>query len=191
MCLHKVILTSLAELYQFRDGLLKIERMNDILAMLPALLESFFCMNKQKKLTSGNDIFNYPNNFLLICYYAGYVRKLFTLIKFSEQGNNNRVDEEATYMFFLDYMDACESNDNITAEDYVSLESILSFFTGSDTVPPLGYASVTLSFNKHNIYPTSSTCAVELTLPTIHKDFNTFKEYMDVAMTMHGGFGLV
>ncbi len=55
---------------------------------------------------------------------------------------------------------------------------------------PLGYSSVVLSFNHKNPYPTSSTCAVELTLPTMHQDFDMFKRHLDVAFTMHGGFGL-
>lgn len=57
--------------------------------------------------------------------------------------------------------------------------------------PPLGYASVTLNFNDEISYPTASTCAIELTLPTKHKDYTVFKEHMYVALTMHGGFGLL
>lgn len=95
-------------------------------------------------------------------------------------------------MYFIEYLDRCEfESDLSTTNDCVTLENILSFFTGSDTIPPLGYASVTLNFNKDNLYPTASTCAVELTLPTMHNDFDAFKLHMDVAMTMHGGFGLV
>lgn len=77
-----------------------------------------------------------------------------------------------------------------TSEVKVSLDMVLSFFTGTDRVPPLGYPRVVLSFNHSNPYPTSSTCAVELTLPTIYQDYDTFKHHLDVAFTMHGGFGL-
>ncbi len=77
-----------------------------------------------------------------------------------------------------------------TSETKVFLDMIVSFFTSAERVPPLGYSSVVLSFNHKNPYPTSSTCAVELTLPTIHQDFDTFKRHLDVAFTMHGGFGL-
>lgn len=58
VCLHKVILASLAELSQFRDGILKIEGMRNVLAKHATLLEPFFCMNKQDKLTSGTYIIN-------------------------------------------------------------------------------------------------------------------------------------
>ncbi len=37
-----------------------------------------------------------------------YVRKLFTEIKYSEKGSNERMKEEAVYMFFYDYMEDVE-----------------------------------------------------------------------------------
>ena len=67
---------------------------------------------------------------------------------------------------------------------------ILAFFTGADSIPPVGYDRVTLSFNHQNPYPTASTCGLELTLPTKYDEYNEFKRNMDVAFTMQGGFGL-
>ena len=67
---------------------------------------------------------------------------------------------------------------------------ILVFFTGADSIPPGGYDNVIMSFNKDNPYPTASTCGLELTLPTKHQEYNDFKKSLDVAFTMHGGFGL-
>jgi hypothetical protein len=66
---------------------------------------------------------------------------------------------------------------------------VLSFFTGADAVPPPGYQSVTVNFNNNPkiTLPTASTCAVELTLPTGHTQYEGFKK---AAFTMHGGFGL-
>lgn len=75
----------------------------------------------------------------------------------------------------------------------VSLKMILAFFTGADSIPPLGYNRVTLSFNPDNYYPTASTCGLELTLPTNFNEkdeYEDFKKRMNVAFTMHGGFGL-
>ena len=77
------------------------------------------------------------------------------------------------------------------SECTVSVGTVLAFFTGADTIPPLGYASAVLNFNQFNEYPTASTCAVELTLPTKHTQYEQFKKQLDVAFTMHGGFGLV
>ena len=48
---------------------------------------------------------------------------------------------------------------------------ILAFFTGADCVPPIGYNSVTLNFNSDYIFAKTSTCAMELTLPSKHKDY--------------------
>ena len=73
----------------------------------------------------------------------------------------------------------------------VSLKTVLAFFTGADCIPPLGYTSATLTFNPTDPYPTASTCAIQLTLPTKYESFEEFKEHMNTALRMHGGFGLV
>lgn len=72
----------------------------------------------------------------------------------------------------------------------VSLSMVLSFFTGSDSIPPLGIPDAVLNFNPDIMYPTASTCAIELTLPTKLTDYSQFKRNLTVAFTMHGGFGL-
>ena len=82
-------------------------------------------------------------------------------------------------------------SDLVEPQLQVSLEMILSFFTGADAIPPLGYQSVTLNFNSMNKYPTASTCAVQLTLPTRHTEYKDFKRELNVAFSMHGGFGLI
>ncbi len=73
----------------------------------------------------------------------------------------------------------------------VSLSDVLVFFTGADSIPPTGYETATLNLNDTNHFPTASTCAVQLTLPTKYHDYNDFKSVMDTAMKMHGGFGLI
>lgn len=76
----------------------------------------------------------------------------------------------------------------------VKLETVLSFFTGSEEIPPNGYGVVVhpcINFNDDQPYPTASTCAITLTLPTKYSVFSTFKSAMDTAMLCHGGFGLV
>ena len=65
-------------------------------------------------------------------------------------------------------------------ENSVKLETIIvAFFTGADAVPPLGYPSVTLNFNDENIYPTASTCAIVLTLPTKLQPYDVLKQHYD------------
>ena len=38
-----------------------------------------------------------------------YVGSLFEQKSFSEKGRNDREKEEATYMFFLDFLEECQS----------------------------------------------------------------------------------
>ena len=68
---------------------------------------------------------------------------------------------------------------------------VLAFFTGSDSLPPLGLPDATLSFNSRNAYPCASTCAIELTLPTKFREYSMFKMNMDIAFTKHCGFQLI
>ena len=81
---------------------------------------------------------------------------------------------------------------NISIYRYVShiTKNDPCFFTGADGISLGGYETVIMSFNKDNPYPTASTCGLELTLPTKHDDYNDFKRCLDIAFTMHGGFGL-
>lgn len=67
----------------------------------------------------------------------------------------------------------------------VSLKEILAFFTGTDSIPPLGFGEVTLSFSKINA---ASTCAVELTLPSGYTDYDIFAQKCAVAFKRHCGF---
>lgn len=67
----------------------------------------------------------------------------------------------------------------------------MTFFSGADDVPPMGYVRAPeINFNPNSRYPTSSTCALQLTLPTCYSEYGPFKHALDTAFTMHGGFGL-
>ena len=67
----------------------------------------------------------------------------------------------------------------------------MNFFSGATDVPPAGYeVDPTINFNGNNVYPTSSTCALQLTLPTLYLNFESFKSALDTAFLMHRGFGL-
>ena len=64
-------------------------------------------------------------------------------------------------------------------------------FTGADTIPPLGFPHPpTLYFSPENPYPTASTCAIQLTLPTKHESYDSFKKAMSYGLLNHGGFAL-
>ena len=73
----------------------------------------------------------------------------------------------------------------------VTLEDVLAFFTGSGTVPPMGFPmAASLHFNEQNPYPTVSTCSLSLTLPTKYSTYSDFKNNFLFAIQNHGGFGL-
>lgn len=79
----------------------------------------------------------------------------------------------------------------ICVVEEVSLEMVLSYFTGATEVPPLGFPhNPQLNFSSISPYPTASTCAIELTLPTMYDSTNQFEEKMEQAFLSHGGFGL-
>ena len=72
------------------------------------------------------------------------------------------------------------------------LQNILSFFSGAEAVPPVGFETqASLYFSSSAVLPTASTCALSLTLPThYYNDPIAFKEKMTFAIMNHGGFGL-
>ena len=70
------------------------------------------------------------------------------------------------------------------------MEIILFFFSGLEKIPVFGFEPVpTLVFDSKAIYPKASVCLNKLILPTQHKEYCKFKEIMDLALTMHGGYG--
>ena len=71
-----------------------------------------------------------------------------------------------------------------------SLSDLLAFFSGCDRVPVLGFVpSPTLHFNQIDKYPTASTCAMELVLPSQYTCYTQFKENMIFGLLNNGGFG--
>ena len=72
----------------------------------------------------------------------------------------------------------------------VTIPLILAFFTGAEQIPPLGFPYDPVLTFADNPYPTASTCAIQLTLPTKYSQYSPFKSALDLAFTSHGGFGL-
>ena len=72
-------------------------------------------------------------------------------------------------------------------EATVTLEGILQFFTGAIQAPCIGFHDPELNFN---VYPTASTCALQLTLPTKYSVYEDFKKSLTTGFLCHGGFGL-
>ena len=72
----------------------------------------------------------------------------------------------------------------------VTLPVIMVFFTGAEEMPPLGFPHDPVLNFADALYPTASTCAIQLTLPTKYTDYPAFKSALDLAFICHGGFGL-
>ena len=80
----------------------------------------------------------------------------------------------------------------IETVDGCTLGDLLSFFTGSSTIPPQGFnKQCTITFNHgSDRLPTASTCSLEIRLPTCHgEDYGSFKDAMVLALKCHDGFG--
>ena len=76
----------------------------------------------------------------------------------------------------------------------VTLKDVLFFFTGTEDIPTTGYdVPPSLVFNHtDNPFPTASTCAVQLVIPTVNcEDQGAFLEKMTYALKHHGGFGKI
>ena len=67
----------------------------------------------------------------------------------------------------------------------------LSLSSGAEEIQENGFPhEPVLSFNPTDVFPTASTCAIELTLPTMYSDnYYKFKTMMNIALTCHGGCG--
>ena len=63
--------------------------------------------------------------------------------------------------------------------DLLKLTDVLSFFTGANEIPPgIFFQKPILSFDDKGVFPTASTCALHLILPTkFHEDFDQFKRH--------------
>ena len=106
--LHKVILSTLGELTQFKEGLSTLGVL-DALNEHPDLLLPYYCCSYDDKLTPGLLLVLYCN-YLQTFLIADTVRKVFTDIKFSDRGTNDRELEERAFMYFVYYPDDCEKS---------------------------------------------------------------------------------
>ncbi len=72
-------------------------------------------------------------------------------------------------------------------------EDVLVFFTGADRVPPLGFEKkpkVTFLHESDRKFCTSSTCDIQLRLPTSHgEDYQSFQEAIVMSLRDNDGFG--
>ncbi|XP_039525893.1 G2/M phase-specific E3 ubiquitin-protein ligase-like [Pimephales promelas] len=118
------------------------------------------------------------------------VRGLFD-IKWSLQGSNKRDQEEDTIFLWEWWLMSIENN-----ELDVTLEDLLIFVTGADSVPPLGFPhNCEIQFYDQEPgsqrFPFSSTCALILYLPRGITEEAIFKDLMQMSIKGSVGFGKV
>ena len=71
-----------------------------------------------------------------------------------------------------------------------TLEDVCVFFSGASSVPPGGWPKKPkIEFIPDALLPTSSTCSLILRLPTVHKNYEQFKNVLILALRSNDGFG--
>lgn len=152
--IHFSLLSVKAELDQFKEGLLKGTLFIDIQQNCKLFLPLFTSAG-EKPLTTE----------ILLA--------LFATKCFSDRNTSEYKKEESMYMMFRDMIDDFEANPST-----VILQEVLSFFTGSIRIPIGGFdCDAILCFSPQAYYPSASTCALQLTLPTqFYNDEASFRE---------------
>ncbi|KAL1268573.1 hypothetical protein QQF64_033936 [Cirrhinus molitorella] len=103
----------------------------------------------------------------------------------SEAGSTRRQEETRILGYWRDYL-----LDTGEQETGVSLQDILMFATGLNSLPPSTIMpQPQLSFEKTSKFPIASTCANTIKLP-ISKSYEEFKNAMDFGIQNSPGFGL-
>ncbi|XP_073776138.1 uncharacterized protein si:ch211-57f7.7 isoform X1 [Danio rerio] len=151
---------------RFRDGLKTL----GVLAKVqqhPESFRSLFC-HQPKQLTADmmDDLFE---------------------IQWSEIGSNKRANENRVIAFWRDYLQDVEE------EGAQRLGAILSFTTGSDHVPPIGFhpqPSIAFHHDSELLqrFPIANTCINCLRLP-LYSTYGAFKSNMEFAINNTHGFG--
>ena len=116
-------------------------------------------------------------------------KKLYSIM-YSDKGSSDRDKEDKT-IYCLDlYLQDLEEEE----VNGVTLEDLLIFTTGADTVPPLGFdGPICIEFyeTEENVkrYPWSSTCSLTLFLPRGIEDPKEFNSLLTHALENGVGFG--
>lgn len=160
-----------AEIDQFKKGLNSIGEFGDIVMNNTGVFNVVLSKNNNEKLS-----------FLSI-------KKLYR-VNYSEDGSNDRENERKTMYCFQVFLQDLEDNE---VED-LSLQDLLIFVTGADSIPPLGFDNlITIDFydpqDQVKRLPWSSTCSLSLYLPRAFEDTQEFNNLMTMALINGVGLG--
>lgn len=73
----------------------------------------------------------------------------------------------------------------------VTLQDIIIFATGATHVPPLGFPQqpqILFIHDNDSIFPRANTCSLELSIPTVHKNYDDFKRNMNFGIANANDF---
>ncbi|KAK5848647.1 hypothetical protein PBY51_006242 [Eleginops maclovinus] len=178
------LLTSLTDKYPLLEDILMFHVVHRVRAPLERFKDGLKTLGVLPKIQQHPEAFR-P----LLCYNpptltADSLDCLFT-INWSEDGSNSRIGENKTVAFWRDFLQDVEEEKKMT------LESILTFTTGSNVVPPMGFSpQPSLEFlHGGGKYPIANTCINCLRLP-LHSEYEPFKEAMEFAIQNTYGFGM-
>ena len=87
------------------------------------------------------------------------------------------------YLFYTDSTAVTDDDRRVTLGD------ILVFFTGAEKEPPLGFSPKPKLLFADEVLASASTCSLRLTLPIKHTSYESFKQYMILALIGNDGFG--
>ncbi|KAG9272315.1 G2/M phase-specific E3 ubiquitin-protein ligase-like [Astyanax mexicanus] len=167
------VCTELAEWYMLQRTRAQYERFRDGLQCLGVL----------------DAIRKYPERFREVFMKtatpltAAAVENLFQC-RMAERGSNRFERQCHTLGYWRDYLQDAEVD-----LEAVTLEEILVFTTGCDSIPPLGFSPLpSLEFDEVSAYPTANTCDNILRVP-IKSTYNDFKLAMDFGIQNAAGFG--
>ena len=131
VALDRVLLKSLGEATQFRDGLSALS-VQESMKKNPDLFMPYYCLTESDVLNSGMCIAShichtYCCNQFVHIFFADKLRNLFTDIKYSEKGSSIRIREETAFMYFVDYLDDCEGG-KVSLTTNMYFNAICSWF---------------------------------------------------------------
>ena len=186
---HYTVYRSLRELTQFQTGFMATLSMRDLFDKHPHVGCSLL-MAQSNKLASHR------------------VQDLLSP-EYSDKGTNRRMVEEEQIMNLFSFIEKCNGMFQMIARfctDYVclympfyrytdegsdiTLQDLLLFLTGTDTIPPMGFESkITVLFTDDKCLPSVNTCALKMYLPLTPRDEEEFDEMFRLSIVGSVGFG--
>ncbi|XP_039866137.1 G2/M phase-specific E3 ubiquitin-protein ligase-like isoform X1 [Simochromis diagramma] len=149
---------------RFKDGLATLGVIH-ALQQHPLLFQPFMC-SRPEPLTSD------------------FLEDMFAVV-LSEPGSSRRQEETRVLGFWRDYL--IDAEDTKTA---VSLQDILMFATGLNSIPPAGMEPrPRLLFGDASRFPIGKTCANTIVIP-MAQSYKQFQDDMDFGILNSPGFGL-